>query len=316
MSMRNQTPKRPNRKNSGGRRPIWLLLVVIIMITGLVYLLEQLRLHAPPVVDTTAPASIIPPPSPPEPYHHAEMQSYTSASSVAPPGKRLKRKDNLGAGRVAIIVDDMGASLQEARALMDIGIPLSFALIPGLPKVKEIAEAAHQNDYQIMIHIPMEPSGYPQKRLENNGLLLMHSEDEICSRVDSYLKSVPYAKGANNHMGSRFTEDSRKMGAVLDRLKSHGLFFIDSRTSPNSVGFSLARSRGIDAAGRNVFLDNNQDVAAIKSQLELLAAVARKKGNAIAICHPRKSTIEALAQMLPEMRKEGITFVKAGDLAR
>jgi polysaccharide deacetylase 2 family uncharacterized protein YibQ len=117
-------------------------------------------------------------------------------------------------------------------------------------------------------------------------------------------------------MGSRFTEDRPKMLTVLNFLKGKGLFFIDSKTTPFSVGDKLAREMGVPAAARNVFLDNEEDVEAIKVQIEKLAGMAKKTGSAIGICHPHKTTLQALSATLPVLRREGITFVYASTLVR
>ena len=130
------------------------------------------------------------------------------------------------------------------------------------------------------------------------------------------MREVPYAIGANNHMGSRFTEDRAKMQTVLGFLKGRGLFFIDSKTTPHSVGYSLAREMGLETASRNVFIDNVQDVEAIKAQLEQLAGMARRKGVAIGICHPHNATILALTAAMPELQRSGINFVYVADLVR
>jgi polysaccharide deacetylase 2 family uncharacterized protein YibQ len=162
----------------------------------------------------------------------------------------------------------------------------------------------------------MEPQGYPQQRMEQNGLLLSLSDGEIQKRLSSFMQAVPYAAGANNHMGSRFTEDKAKMGTVLGLLKGKGLFFIDSKTTPHSVGYALAREMGMETASRNIFIDNVQAVDAIRGQLEQLAEMARRKGAAIGICHPHKTTIIALTSLLPELHRSGISFVYAKDLVR
>jgi polysaccharide deacetylase 2 family uncharacterized protein YibQ len=314
--MKPQRNRSNRRKESGHKRPLLMLLVVILLLGSTLLLLEWLKgkewNKKERVAGTEERYSV---PDRQE-YHYSEMRSYTSASTdhaVKHPRIKVRK---IVPGTVAIIVDDMGASLQEVRALMDINVPMTFSLIPGLPKVREVAHAANSRGYQVMIHIPMEPHGYPDKRLEANGLLLSQGDDEIARRMDSYVKGVPYAAGANNHMGSRFTEDRQKMTVVLNQLKARSLFFVDSRTSSNSVGLSLAHTMEVEAAGRNVFLDNVQDAEAIRIQLELLADLARKKGNAVAICHPHKSTIKALASTLPGLVKEGITFVPAGELVR
>lgn len=221
-----------------------------------------------------------------------------------------------GAGTLAVIIDDMGKGVREARALMDIGVPVTFAVIPGLPKVRQVAEEARRRETEVMIHMPMEPKGYPERRLEENGLLLGQSNEEITSRLNGYLRELPEAVGANNHMGSGFTESRDKMAVVLGILRDKGLFFVDSKTSPVSVGYDVAREMGVRAGVRNVFLDNIQDVGYISKQLAQAAAIARKRGSAIAICHPHPATIQALSAEMPRLRDEGITFVPVSRLVR
>ena len=303
-----------SRKKPQGRRPLITLLVVALLIVSAFFLLEKLKKS----VQVTIPEKPITKERHKLPVRTetvvVEQQPYTTAIAPLPP--RHPRKRAFGPGTVAIIIDDMGSSVREADELMAIKLPLTFSIIPGLAHVKGVAEAAHVRGYQLMIHIPMEPRGYPQQRMERYGLLLSQSDEEIRKRLDGFLREVPYAKGANNHMGSRFTEDRGKMGTVLGYLKGKGLFFIDSKTTPLSVGNTLAREMGIENAGRNVFLDNVQDVEAIREQLEQLAEMARRKGGAIGICHPHKATIQALTAAMPELRKSGITFVYAADLVR
>jgi uncharacterized protein len=289
------------------------LLVIILLIVGVFYLLERIKTRIPP-----KPAA---PPATTErqkiPVRNAEtpvvLKEYTSVV-IPPPAKPKPRQRTTGPGTVAIIIDDMGSSMEEARQLLDINLPLTFSIIPGLAKSRTVAEAVHARGRQVMLHIPMEPKGFPQRKLEKNGLLLAESNDEIERQIASYLQAVPYAVGANNHMGSSFTENQEKMGVVLRVLQGKGMFFIDSKTSPASVGYSLAKKLGMSAGSRQVFLDNVQDVAAITAQLEQVAAVARKRGSAIAICHPHPRTIQALAAVMPRLQREGIQFVAVSEL--
>ena len=238
------------------------------------------------------------------------QETYTAAVIPFTPTEKPKKRPLLKAGSVAIVIDDMGASLQELTDLTSLNVPLTFSVIPQLPHATEVAETAHNRGYEVMVHLPMEPKGYPQRRLEKNGLLLSLSDEEIDRQVRRYLQLVPHAAGANNHMGSRFTEDSAKMLPVMLVLKQKRLYFLDSKTTPLSVGYSLAHEVGVKSVSRNVFLDNVQEVGAIRVQLQQAAQIARKRGYAIAICHPHKATIEALSQVLPGLKAEGITFVK------
>ncbi len=254
------------------------------------------------------------------------QESYTAA--IIPFVPRAKQKRNApthatanvsnvsNAANIAIVIDDMGTTLQELDTLTDLRVPLTFSIIPQLPHATEVAENAYNRGYEVMAHLPMEPKGYPQRRLEQNGLLMSLTDEEIDRRVRACLRLVPHASGANNHMGSRFTEDSSKMLPVMLVLKERRLYFLDSKTTPLSVGYSLAHEVGLRSASRNVFLDNVQEVGAIRLQLLQAAQIARKRGYAIAICHPHKTTMDALSQVLPVLQSEGITFVKMSQVVR
>ncbi|RII27286.1 MAG: hypothetical protein CXR31_08550 [Geobacter sp.] len=323
MATRRKVTNR-RKPSPGGKRPLILLLVVVVLIVGIFFLLEWTKSSIPltPPVPSAPPAVIerqkIPSRAAETPVILREYTSVvTPPAPVTPPKIAPKAKPRarvVGSGTVAIVIDDMGSSMEEARQLLAINIPLTFSVIPGLAKSRPVAEAVHAKGRQVMLHIPMEPKGFPQKKLEKNGLLLSESDAEIERQMADYFQAVPYAVGANNHMGSSFTENREKMGVVLGVLRGKGFFFIDSKTSPVSVGYSVAKKMGMRAGSRQVFLDNTQDVGAITAQLDQVAAVARKRGSAIAICHPHRATIQALATAMPRMQREGIQFVAASEL--
>ena len=290
----------------------WHVALVIVCICALFLLLERVkskyRQDAPVAPITAQPPAI----KVPDDY---SQKAYTT-TRTAPPVKPRQAAARHLSGTMAVIVDDMGSSMGELKDLVSINIPITFAVIPGLAKSKAVAEAAHLAGRQVMVHLPMEPQGYPKQRLEANGLLVSQSEDEIVFRTVDLISGVPHASGANNHMGSRFTEHEEKMIPVVNVLRDKGLFFIDSRTSPKSKGLAVAERLGVRSATRNVFLDNEQDVAAIKKQLLAAAEMSKRKGGVIAICHPHAATIAALKETMPELQAGGITFVPAGELVR
>lgn len=216
--------------------------------------------------------------------------------------------------RLAIIIDDMGSSLAEARSLAAINVPLTFAIIPGLRVDTEVATFAAANKIETMIHVPMQSKEWPARRLEANGLLVSMDADELQELVSGFIYRFPGAVGVNNHMGSEFTEHEDKMLPVLQTLKKNDLFFVDSVTSPESSGLRVAQRIGVRSARRNVFLDNEQDRAYILGQLGQAARLARKNGSAIAICHPHKATITALAAALPGLAAKGVLLVPASQL--
>ncbi len=216
--------------------------------------------------------------------------------------------------RVAIIMDDLGRSMQTAQALLDIPLPVVFAILPGEPFAAPMARLAHKNGREVIIHIPMEPQRYPAINPGSDALLTRYTDGELRRRFRTFLKQVPHAIGGNNHMGSHFTENRGKMATVLDEMKQTGLFFVDSLTSGRSVAFREARKAGLPAAVRDVFLDNDQDVAKIARQIRKLAKVARHQGSAVGICHPYPQTLAALRQEARYLKEQGIEVVPISSL--
>jgi polysaccharide deacetylase 2 family uncharacterized protein YibQ len=221
-----------------------------------------------------------------------------------------------GKGKLAIIIDDMGSSISEARSLSAIGVPMTFSVIPGLRNFREVALFAESQGIETMIHIPMQSKGWPGRRMEANGLLVSMNGAELRERVSGFIRDIPGAVGANSHMGSEFTEHEDKMLSVLETLKSKNLFFVDSVTSIKTTGLRLARELGIKSGRRQVFLDNEQERGYILGQLGQAVNLAKKTGSAIAICHPHPQTIAALASALPALAAQGVTLVPVSQLVR
>lgn len=216
--------------------------------------------------------------------------------------------------KVAIVIDDLGCNDAQSEELLKIDIPLTFSVFPLCRYSASIAQKAHAMGRDVMLHLPMEPYEYPEKNPGNGTLFLHMSNEKLLRKLGADIRSVPFIKGVNNHMGSRFTEDEEKMRVVLEELKERGLFFLDSRTSRNSVGYSMAKEMGVKAVGRDIFLDNNPDVESINAQIYKLARCSMKNGSAIGIGHPHPSTIEALKQSIPELKRKGIEVVPVSQL--
>jgi hypothetical protein len=219
-----------------------------------------------------------------------------------------------GRPRLAIIIDDLGRDVETARALAGIDLELTFSVLPGTENASRVATLAHRSQREVMVHIPMEPLSYPATNPGRDALLVGMSSKEIHRRFHGFLERVPYAVGGNNHMGSRFTENREGMAAVLQVMKGEGLFFVDSRTTAHSVAYDEARRAGLPAAGRDVFLDNVQDVEAIVVEIRRLVRLAKAQGTALGICHPHPETLEALRREAEMFRREGVDVVPASRL--
>jgi hypothetical protein len=165
-----------------------------------------------------------------------------------------------------------------------------------------------------MLHIPMEPHSYPAADPGPGALFAGMAPETVKQKVRDYLQRVPHTVGGNNHMGSRYTELRPGMAAVLEVMRSENLFFVDSRTSARSVAVDEARRAGVSFAARDVFLDNVREVDAIAREVRKLAGLARRRGQAIGICHPYPQTIAALRQEAAVLRSQGVLVVPASSL--
>ena len=209
------------------------------------------------------------------------------ASPGVPPRKKQQP-------RIAIIVDDLGYDRGLACAFADVDLPLCLSVLPMAPRTEDVARVVQARHRELMLHIPMEPKGYPELNPGPGALLNRMNEEEIRTLLSRHLKEVPGATGANNHMGSSFTEHAEQTAVVLEELEREGLFFVDSKTSGHSVAYRLARERGIRTTQRNVFLDNEPSEEAIARQLDRLLSIARHRGTAVGIAHPFPGTLDAL----------------------
>lgn len=196
--------------------------------------------------------------------------------------------------RLAIVIDDLGESVEFATSLSRLGIPVAFAIWPSSSNSRRIAALAHKAHMEVLLHQPMEPRSYPEDDPGKGAVFVHMDEAAIRKAVMENLAHFPMAVGINNHMGSRFTEDSRGMRIVLEELRGRGLFYLDSMTTARSVGISVGRKVGIPVLRRDVFLDNVADVDAILLQLRKAENVALKTGQAVAIGHPYPETLQAL----------------------
>ena len=217
--------------------------------------------------------------------------------------------------RLAIILDDLGNDRAAAEKIFALPYHLTVSVLPNHTHSAEIASQARQHGYEVMLHLPMQSmSG---QRAEARELREGMSKAQVAALVTKFLDEVPEARGVNNHQGSQSTADRKLMGELMPLLAADKLFYIDSRTSAETVAYDTAQHFGVRAAFRNVpFLDDVQQVPAVRKQIELAFEGAQKKRAAIAIGHAYATTLEALKELLPQAQSHGVQLVFASELAR
>lgn len=228
-----------------------------------------------------------------------------------PPEKPVALK-----GKIAIIIDDWGYNIQHCELIKNIPDPVTVSVLPKLPHSRQVAQCAHQNGKEVMLHLPLEPQ--PRENLEKypNHYIIKTSmkKSEVEKLLEENLDSVPFADGINNHMGSKATENTQLMTTVFTFLKQKGLFFVDSMVTSHSVCRNLAEKMSLPFTQRDIFLDNINERSYIESQFNHLIEEAVRKGTAVGIGHDRTLTLEIIAEQIARWKKEGFQFVTVRDL--
>lgn len=234
-----------------------------------------------------------------EVHQHIESQKET----VAPTPRTSKPK-------LAIVIDDFGYSMDKTvRGFFAIDLPLTLSIIPTLPHSKHCLAQAREAGKQAILHLPMEA--------EDNGsssdvamVMVAMSNAEIAGIVDGHLHALPGVVGVNNHQGSVATQDARVMTATLGVVRSHDLYFFDSLTSSRSIAYNTAKQLGVPTAQNDIFIDaDTEEQEVVEARLERLLEIARKRGFAIGIGHPKRWTLDALRSYERTLKHSGVEVV-------
>jgi len=217
---------------------------------------------------------------------------------------------------ISIIIDDLGNDLAIGRRILNLPYPITISILPHTPYSQQLHHLAYQLNKEVMLHLPMQA-------LNNNhylgpgSLTLNMSEAQFRHTLRQDLQSLPDAIGVNNHMGSLLTTQKKPMNIVMEELADWGeLFFIDSRTTAQTVAYQSAIQHGLAAQSRDLFLDNQQDENYIRQQFKKLLNKAKQNGSALAIAHPHATTLNVLESELKHLHTTGVSIIPVSQHVR
>jgi len=280
------------------------VLILLVVVAGVVA--HHLLLRKKPLQPAGIPPAVWPPKFE---IYPPEVEPYRKPAAKPTLGLPAKLP------KVAIIIDDIGFDRQIAHKFLELNANLTFSMLPHTSMQKSFAAKARKQGFDVMLHLPMEPNEYPLVDPGTGVLLTSMAPDELIRQLNKNLDAVPGIKGVNNHMGSKMTSVSTQMYQIFTVLKQRGLFFIDSRTTPNSLCKPSARLFQIPFAQRDVFIDHVQKEGAIRRQIDHLVHLAYEQGEAVGIAHPHTLTYDVLRQMLPDLQKK-VRLVPASQIVR
>ncbi len=209
---------------------------------------------------------------------------------------------------IAIVVDDMGVDMIRSNKMLGIPDIYTFSFLTYAPNLQSQINFAKTKGKEVMLHVPMEALN----NIYDYGpevLSTKHSRSENLELLNTMLNRVSGYIGINNHMGSKFTSDLPLLSGVIEELSKKGLMFLDSKTIASSKADEIVEHIKLPYASRDIFIDDSNKIEDIKKSLISLENIAKKRGYAIAICHPRDNTIKVLQDWLPTLKEKGITSV-------
>ena len=227
-----------------------------------------------------------------------------------------KKETSIGLRKIAIVIDDFGYRNDDVSdGFLKINANLTYAIIPGHNYSTSFGEKAANAGYEVIVHMPMENTG---KTYGEEKFVLMTDMDSetIKRRINNAFFQIPTAIGMNNHQGSKASADQHVMSNVAKVIKEKGLFFLDSRTTVETVIVTTMEVFGVPTAKRNIFLDNEDSELEIRTQLEKLVKKAERDGSSIGIGHAKRKTLSVLKAEIPKLQKRGFKFVFVSEMVR
>jgi polysaccharide deacetylase 2 family uncharacterized protein YibQ len=214
--------------------------------------------------------------------------------------------------KLAIIIDDIGYNNKNGLSVAELPFKVTLAVLPFTPHGANLAEIAHKNGKEIMLHAPM--SNERNMPLGPGALTNNISQPALIDVLNKDLADIPHVKGVNNHMGSQLTQNTQIMGWLMTYLKLHNLYFVDSRTTAKTQALNQAEIHQLPSRKRDVFLDDKRDLSQIKKQLLLAIDIAKTRGSAIAIGHPYPETIKILKEARDIAKSQSVELVLVSEL--
>jgi len=239
--------------------------------------------------------------------------STAAAVTMIVPGITERPKENLGT--LVFVIDDAGNNLRELEPFLRIPGPLTIAVLPGLPYSAEAARRIRAAGKEVILHQPMEAI---HGQNPGPGAIYSHmSADEIRAILARNIAEVGPVTGINNHQGSKITMNREIMQVILSFCKENNLYFLDSKTTADSIVPVLAGQMGVSIAERNVFIDNEQNKDAMLRYISGGLTRAQRNGSAVMIGHTWSPALAPLlTEQFPLYMEQGYTIKSVSDIIK
>ena len=195
-----------------------------------------------------------------------------------------------GRAKLVLIIDDV-ATFEHASMVKSIGLKITPSIFPATKTHPDTPNIARTFEFY-MIHLPMQAKHFDSPEIGT--ITINESFESMHEKIKKIRRDFPRAKYTNNHTGSRFTSDYDAMDKAYRALIEQGFIFVDSKTIAQTAVARAAKKYNQPYISRDIFLDDDPSAAAVRRELIAAVNLAKKRGYAIAIGHPKKNTIAVI----------------------
>jgi len=205
-----------------------------------------------------------------------------------------------GRAKLVIVIDDV-ATFEHASMIKSLGLKITPSIFPATKTHPDTPNIARTFEFY-MIHLPMQAKHFDSPEIGT--LTINESFESMHEKIKKIRKDFPRAKYTNNHTGSRFTSDFDAMDKAYRALIEQGFVFVDSKTIAQTAVARAAKKHNQPYISRDIFLDDDPSASAIRRELVAAVNLAKKRGYAIAIGHPKKNTITVIKESKNNLLKD------------
>jgi len=217
--------------------------------------------------------------------------------------------------KIAILIEDFDFEANQTTIdILSFPEPLSILLVPSVKKSSWTAQAANEYNKEIVVHLPFEPQGKKSSIPKSSIIMIHYTEERIRNIITHSIKTIPNFAGFANLRGNLALEDSRVMHIVLNEIKKHHGYFIDTYGGKNSVVPVIARKIDIPFGETTTQIEEKKDVASIEELLKHYAVVAQKRSKILITAKACRPFIKALNNVLPIYKQNGIRLVYVSEV--
>lgn len=200
---------------------------------------------------------------------------------------------------LAIMVIDI-SSIQQIYNWQELGIPISYGILPFQKRTKEISQLIKKFQQEPWLAISLEPKKYSPK-IED--MLLIEDTFSNKRKVSLFIKTaIDDVKpiGVYNRFGSKFTEDIYATRQVLTLLKKNNILnFLDVFSTKKSVAYKTSQILSLRSYKRDFILHPNLSKSEKEITWNTTLNTSKEKGSTILLVHAEdKNSIKFLKQKI------------------